>query len=123
MPYRSALLLVSWPKSGCSRPSPYLVVMLLMTAAELLAVGAPVIFWFHGLSDGKSVLPSRVGTVRSSRASTPRRNGRAIRARRQGPADMLFLPRRKKGPRHADGRGNRDGRHEGGQTNGQGRQT
>src|SRR5262245_1823971 len=47
--------------------------MLLRIAPELAATGAVEIFWFQGLSAGKSELPSRVGTVRSSRASSASR--------------------------------------------------
>src|SRR4051794_32833636 len=43
--------------------------MLFRIAAELAATGAEVIFWFHGLSEGKSDWPSKLGRLRSSRAS------------------------------------------------------
>jgi hypothetical protein len=40
-----------------------------MMAAELAATGALLMFWFQGLSAGKSCWPSNVGTTRSSSAS------------------------------------------------------
>src|SRR5262245_12627944 len=48
--------------------------MLLITAAELAATGALVIFWFQGLSAGKSWLPRSAGAVRSSSTSIRGRN-------------------------------------------------
>src|SRR4051794_34039663 len=54
--------------------------MLLRIAVELAATGAEVIFWFQGLSEGKSCWPRRLGRQRSSNPSsdeaTRRRRGR-----------------------------------------------
>src|SRR5438094_9241114 len=44
--------------------------MLATSAAEFAATGALVIFWFQGLCAGNRLLPSKVGTVRSSSASS-----------------------------------------------------
>src|SRR5262245_40480171 len=50
------------PKSGCSPTEPRWP----MIATEFAATGALVIFWFHGLSDGKSWLPQKAGVIRAS---------------------------------------------------------
>src|SRR4051794_7388233 len=54
--------------------------MLETSVAELAATGALVIFWFQGLSAGKRLLPSSVGTIRSSRSSSCSRTGRRVLA-------------------------------------------
>src|SRR4051794_8907394 len=57
--------------------------MLLMMAPEFVATGAPLIFWFHGLSEGKSDWPSKLSRLRSSSLSIdgPRPCARARRER------------------------------------------
>src|SRR5438067_12168715 len=77
--------------------------MLLMTAVELAETGALVIGWFQGLSAGNRELPSRVGTVRSSSASTAGAAG-SLRARAvvlrepfRGCANMMRVPLRVQG--------------------------
>src|SRR5919198_848956 len=81
--------------------------MLLRTAAELAATGADVIRWFHGLSAGKTWLPSSVGTVRASSSSTRGRTAfraeRANRRRKRARVDMTPLPPLFRGP-SSDGR-------------------
>src|SRR5271163_458056 len=84
-----------------------------MMAAELDARGALAMFWFQGLSEGKSCWPSRVGTMRSSSSSAARiarsgcrpqasqrrflldagdQNVFPTNASRRDTFDMLFIP-------------------------------
>ena len=64
--------------------------------AEFAATGALVIFSFHGLSEGKSWLPMRLGVMRGSSASN-RRGGRG--------ADDMAGPFRRSRVRNVRGRG------------------
>ena len=48
--------------------------MLFMIAAELDATGAELMFWFQGLSDGKSCCPNSVNSSRPSSGSTTGRD-------------------------------------------------
>ena len=54
--------------------------MLLMIAAEFDATGAEAMFWFQGLSDGKSCWPRRDITIRCSSGSTRRNRLCLVRA-------------------------------------------